>query len=279
MRSIWKGTISFGLVNVPITLYPATAREEMKFRLLRAGDLSPVNYRRVAETDGKVVSWDEIVKGYEYEKGKFVVLKDEDFRRVDLEATQTVDIIDFVPLADINPIYFHKPFHMEPGKGGGKAYALLRDALRRTGRVGVAKVVIRTRQYLAAVKPNGKGLILELMHFADELVEPRQPKVRVRSEPTKVELEMAEALIERMSSPWDPSRYLDDYRVALLNLIDRKVKAGGAEAPQPLARPRPVTNVINLVDVLRQSLEEPKSRPREKTKSPRRASPKGPRAA
>ena len=131
MRAIWKGSISFGLVNIPIALYPATKKEELRFRLLRKGDLSPVNYKRVAEKDGKEVPWDEIVKGYEYEKGKFIVLKDEDFQRVDLEATQTVDIQDFVEVDEIDPMFFYKPYYLEPQKGGDKAYVLLRDALKR----------------------------------------------------------------------------------------------------------------------------------------------------
>ncbi|MDP9253611.1 MAG: Ku protein, partial [Verrucomicrobiota bacterium] len=141
MRAIWKGSISFGLVNIPIALYPATRQEELKFRLLREKDLSPVNYKRVAEADGKEVPWDEIVKGYEYEKGKFVVLKDEDFQRVDLEATQTVDIQDFVELEEIDPMFFYKPYYLEPQKGGDKAYALLRNALAESEKVGIAKVV------------------------------------------------------------------------------------------------------------------------------------------
>ncbi len=152
-RAIWKGSISFGLVNIPIALYPATRREELKFRLLRKSDLSPVNYKRVAEKDGKEVPWDHIVKGYEYEKGKYVVLKDEDFERVDLEATQTVDIQDFVDVDEIDPMFFYKPYYLEPQKGGDKAYALLRDALKDSKKVGIAKVVIKTRQYLAGVKP------------------------------------------------------------------------------------------------------------------------------
>src|SRR5688572_25261274 len=170
MRAIWKGAISFGLVNIPIALYSATRSEELKFRLLRGTDLSPVNYKRVAEADGKEVPWDHIVKGYEYEKGKFVVLKDEDFQRVDVEATQNVDITRFVELKEVNPIFFHKPYYMEPQKGGDKAYVLLRDALDATGKIAIAKVVIKTRQHLAAVKPHEKGLMLELMHFANELI-------------------------------------------------------------------------------------------------------------
>src|SRR3982751_1697888 len=151
MRAIWKGSISFSLVNIPISLYPATKREELKFRLLRSSDLSPVNYKRVAEADGKEVPWEEIVKGYEYEKGKFVVLKDEDFKRADIEATQSVDILEFVPLEEIDPMFFDRPYYLEPQKRGEKAYALLRDALKESGKVGIAKVVIKTRQHLASV--------------------------------------------------------------------------------------------------------------------------------
>src|SRR5437868_6728220 len=159
MRAIWKGSISFSLVTIPIALYPATRKEELKFRLLRASDLSPVNYKRVAETDGKEVPWEQIVKGYEYEKGKFVVLKEKDFRRVDLEATQTVDIIDFVELDEIDPMFFDKPYYLEPQKGGQKPYALFREALKKSGKVGIAKVIIKTRQHLAAVKPCGDALV------------------------------------------------------------------------------------------------------------------------
>src|SRR5690242_181168 len=167
MRAIWKGSISFGLVNIPIALYPATRREELKFRLLRAADLSPVNYKRVAEADGKEVPWEEIVKGYEYEKGKFVVLKDDDFKRADIEATQSVDIMDFVELEEIDPIFFDKPYYLEPEKRGEKAYALLREALKQTGKVAIAQVVIKTRQHPAAVKPETNLLALDLIHFAE----------------------------------------------------------------------------------------------------------------
>ena len=153
MKAIWKGSISFGLVNIPIALYPATRTEELRFRLLRASDLSPVNYKRVAEADGKEVPWEQIVKGYEYEKGKFVVLKEEDFARVDIEATRTIDIMDFVPLEQVDPMFFSKPYYMAPEKGGDRAYVLLHDALRDSGKIGIAKVVITTREHLASVKP------------------------------------------------------------------------------------------------------------------------------
>jgi DNA end-binding protein Ku len=255
-RAIWKGSISFGLVNIPIALYPATRREELKFRLLRRTDLSPVNYKRVAEKDGKEVPWDQIVKGYEYEKGKYVVLRDEDFQRVDLEATQTVDIQDFVDVEEINPMFFYKPYYLEPQKGGDKAYALLRDALKDTNKVGVAKVVIKTRQYLAGVKPEDGALVLELMHFADELADPEKLHVPKKLEVGKREMTMARSLIDSMSAKWSPEKYKDDYREALMEVIEEKVEAGGKEIEEkPRKAPKP-TKVIDLVSVLQKSLEQ-----------------------
>lgn len=256
MRAIWKGAISFGLVNIPIALYPATRREELKFRLLRGKDLSPVNYKRVAEADGKEVPWDDIVKGYEYDKGKFVVLKDEDFARVDVEATQTVDITDFVKLEEVNPVFFHKPYYMEPEKGGDKAYVLLREALRETGKIAIAKVVIKTRQYLAAVKPQENGLMLELMHFADELIDVDEFKVPTSRDLGKKEREMAKALVASMSGKWDPDKYRDDYKDALEKLIEEKIEKGDEEiTAKPVRRPK-ATNVIDLVSVLQKSLAQ-----------------------
>ena len=251
-RAIWKGSISFGLVNIPIALYPATQREELKFRLLRKSDLSPVNYKRVAEKDGKEVSWDQIVKGYEYDKGKYVVLKNEDFQRVDVEATQTVDIQDFVK----HPVFFYKPYYLEPQKGGDKAYALLRDALKKSGKIGIAKVVIKTREYLASVKPENGALLLELMHFAEELADTNKLHVPKKVELGKREMDMATALIDSMSSKWNPEKYRDEYREALMGIIEEKVEAGGKEIEEkPKKAPKP-TKVIDLVSVLQKSLEQ-----------------------
>ena len=273
-RAIWKGSISFGLVNIPIALYPATRREELKFRLLRKSDLSPVNYKRVAEKDGKEVPWDEIVKGYEYEKGNYVVLKNEDFQRVDLEATQTVDIQDFVDQKEIDPMFFYKPYYLEPQKGGDKAYALLRDALKDTNKVGIAKVVTKTRQYLAGVKPEDGALVLELMHFADELADPEKLHVPKKTEVGKREINMAKSLIDSMSSKWNPEKYKDDYREALMEVIEERVEAGGKEIEEkPKKAPKP-TKVIDLVSVLQKSLEEtgakkkPAAKSRRKQKQP-----------
>jgi DNA end-binding protein Ku len=254
VRAIWKGSISFGLVNIPIALFPASRSEELKFRLLRKKDLSPVNYRRVAEADGREVPWDQIVKGYEYEKGRFVVINEEDFKRVDIEATQTVDILSFVELDEVNPIFFHRPYYMEPQKGGDKAYVLLRDALRETGKIGIAKVVIKTRQHLAAVKPQEQGLMLELMHFSDEIHDVRDFKLPAAAQVGKKEMTMAKSLIASMTEKWKPEDYADEYRHALEKLIEDKVEHGDKAAPKSAEHKRKPSNVIDLVKVLEESL-------------------------
>jgi DNA end-binding protein Ku len=253
-RAIWKGSISFGLVNIPVGLYPATQPgKEVKLRMLRGRDQSPIKYKRVAEADDKEVAWEDIVKGYEYDDGSFVVLTKEDFDKVNVASNQTVDIREFVDLSEIDPMFFDQPYFLAPEKGGDKAYALLREALEQTGKVGIAKVVIKTREHLAAVKPLEKALILELMHFPDELADPNElslPNVT----PAKKELAMAEQLIGSMSGKWKPEKWKDEYREALMNLIEEKAAAPGKEARAPKAAGRKPTNVVDLVSVLQESI-------------------------
>ena len=259
MRALWKGAISFGLVTIPVSLFPATRREELKFRQLRASDQSPVNYKRVAEADGKEVPWDQIVKGYEYEKGKFVIIKDEDFARVDVEATQTVDIMNFVSIEDVDPLLFYKPYFLEASKGGDKAYVLLRDALIDTGKIAIAKVVIRTRQHLAAVKPQKKGLMLELMHFPKELIDVSEFNEPAEKTIGKAEMQMAKQLIESMTTDWEPEQYTDEYHEALEKLIEEKVEHPDKKEAAP-AKKKKATNVIDLVAVLQESLQQSKGK-------------------
>jgi DNA end-binding protein Ku len=268
MRTLWKGAISFGLVTIPVSLYPATRREDLKFRMLRKSDLSPINYKRVAEADGKEVPWDQIVKGYEHEKDQYVILKDEDFARVDVEATQTVDLINFVALKDVDPLLFYKPYYLEVGKGGDKAYVLLRDSLAKSGKIAIAKVVIRARQHLAAVKPQGDGLILELMHFPEELIDVEEFKEPKESKVGAAEMRMAEQLIDSMSSPWKPQDYSDDYRDALEKIIEEKIEHGDEKAPTRRKR-KATSKIIDLAEVLKQSLKETKSaKPQAKRQKP-----------
>ena len=255
MKALWKGNIGFGLVTIPVSLFPATHREELKFHLLRRSDLSPISYKRVADSDGREVPWDQIVKGYQYEKDKFVILKEEDFARVDVEATQTVDIINFVKIEDVDPLLFYKPYYLEVRRGGDKAYALLRDSLAETGKIAIARVVIRSRQHLAAVKPQKNGLILELMHFPEQLLDASEFKAPAAKSIRKNELKMAKQLIESMSSKWEPRKFSDKYHRALEEMIEKKIESGGKLGPAPAKKKRP-TNVVDLMSVLKQSLRE-----------------------
>jgi DNA end-binding protein Ku len=250
-RSMWKGHISFGLVTIPVKLYSATSSEELSFRFLHKKDLAPISYERVCEKDGQEVPWDEVVKGYEYEKGKFVVLTDEDFKRADVEATRTIDIVDFVEADEVDMMYFDKPYYLEPDKGAAKPYALLREALSATNRIGIAKVVIRTRQHLAAVKPSEHALILNVMRFQDELVDVGQLDLPGDSGVDKRELEMARKLIENLTEPFDPSRYTDDYRQELLRVIHEKIE--GKEPERVKEEPSP--KVIDIMSALKASVE------------------------
>ena len=251
---MWNGSISFGLVTIPVALYPATQRDELTFKLLRKSDQSPVNYKRVAQADGKEVPWEDIVKGYEYEKGKFVILKDEDFKRVDLEAAaQTIDIMDFVEMDQINPMYFQKPYYLEPQKGGDKAYALLREALNTSSKIGIAKVVIRTREHLAGVKAQGNSIILEIMHFGEELVDADSLKFPKKDQARPREVEMAKKLIDGMTTKWEPDKYKDEYKTQLMAMIEEKVKHTNEKHDAPKAAKR-ATNVIDLMSVLKESL-------------------------
>lgn len=257
MAAIWKGTISFGLVSIPVSLTPAIRKDEIKFRLLRKKDLSPISFKRVAAVDDKEVPQEEIVKGFEYEKDHFVVMEDDDFQQPKAEGVHTVQLIDFVSASEIDPIYFDKPYYLAPEKGGARPYALLRDALIESETIGIAKVVIRSRQHLAGLKPNGKILVLELMHFKEEILEPEAVNVPGESQTPKKEIEMAKALIGAMTTEWNPDKYTDDYRSALLEVIERKVKEG-SKAGKRTKAPTPAVpgNVVDILDVLQKSLKQ-----------------------
>jgi DNA end-binding protein Ku len=254
MRAIWKGGITFGLVYIPVAVYPATREEKISFRQLRARDLSPIRYKKIAEADEKEVKADEIVKGFEYEKGHWVTLEEEDFEKVKIESTHSIEITDFVEQKQINPKFFYKPYFLEPQKGGEKTYSLLYKALLDTGKVGIAKVVIQRREYLAAVKPDGLFLMLELMHFAHEVLEPEMLKSASEKEVSAKELEMAKMLIQQMASDWEPERYKDQYTTALMEMIEQKARKK-LPAGKPVA-PRVAPNVVDLVSVLQESLQK-----------------------
>ena len=261
MRPVWKGSLTFGLVNVPVELVPAVrAEDRVSFRQLHKRDLTPIKYERVCPADGKTVPWSEIVKGYEVEKGKFVVIEDEDFKSIALESSKTIEILDFVRADEVDPRYFETPYYLLPsGKGAEKAYALLREAVRESGVIGVGKITMRANSHhLAGVKVLGDALVLEIMRFASELVDvesfafPDADLVRPQ------ELKMARQLVENLSEPFDASKYRDEYQDALRALI--KAKAKGRKLKATTMEPAEATKVVDLMARLEESLAQGKKR-------------------
>jgi DNA end-binding protein Ku len=262
-RPLWKGSIDFGLVNIPVSLYSAETSDRLDFDLLDKRDFSRVRYRRVNEKTGQEVPWEQTIKGYQYEKGEYVALTDEDFVRANVESTQSITITDFVDATEISSIYYDKPYYLEPIKNGRRAYALLREVLKKTGKVGIAKVVIRTREHLAAVMVEGPLLILNLLRFAHELRDASALDVpetgSKRAAVSERELIMAERLLESMIGEWNPAKYRDEYHDDLLKLVDQKVQSGQAKAVAPAeAAPRPQRQgkVIDIMHLLQQSVKQ-----------------------
>jgi DNA end-binding protein Ku len=257
-HAIWSGSINFGLVTIPVKLFTAVKTDELSFNLLHAKDEGRIKYERICSIDGKPVPWDEIVKGYEYEKGQYVILTDEDFTKVNPEATQSVDILEFVELDKISPMYFDKPYYLEPTKQGRHAYALLRETLEHSNRVAIARVVIRTKEYIAAVKPIDGALVLELMHWASEIVASDTLEIPAREKLPEKELKMARMLVDTMSvEEFEPQKFTNNYHDQLLAMIE--ARAAGKELPKVKKAPAR-SKVVNLMDVLAQSLEESKKR-------------------
>ncbi len=280
-RVLWKGAITFGLVHIPVELYPAEERKEFKFSMLDKRDFSPVGYKRYSKRSGKEVEWGNIVKGYEYEKDQYVVLSDEDFRRANVKASQTIDIQAFVPAGEIPPQYFEAPYYLVPTERGQKVYALLRETLRSTNRVAVAQVVIRTTQHLAAVVVVGKMLMLNTLRYADELrptkdlALPAEGLKAARVTPKEVEL--AKRLIDDMTEHWKPEEFKDTYHQDLMRRIHEKIKKGETKeitepGPGDDQAPRSA-QVIDLAALLKQSID--KSGSRHKGKEAGAATPKG----
>ena len=260
-RSLWTGTISFGLVSVPVRMFGATESKELRFHFLDKHDLQPIAYDKVRRDTGKHVDNDDIVRGFEVEKGRYVPLDDEDLDRLDVELTKTIDICDFVDLDEIDPIYFRKAYYLEPQDGSEKPYRLLTRALEETGKVAIAKIVIRNKQHLAALRPSNGTLVLETMYYADEV---RQPERVGGGRLAKPEVELAKSLVENLSAKFDPNKYDDTYRKELLQLL--RAKAKGKELPEPEQEPE--GEVVDLMAALRESVErtQKQSRPRKRAR-------------
>jgi DNA end-binding protein Ku len=267
-RALWKGSIAFGLVEIPVALVSAEKSEEdISFSMLDKRDFSPVGYKRVSKATGREVPWDEIIKGYEYEPDEYVVVTDADFRKANPEAARTVEILDFVDVSEIDPMFFEKPYYLQPLKKTSKGYALLRETLRRTGKAGIAKVVIRTRQRLGAVVARGQVLTLELLRYAHELRSPEEVPAPTDDLDeigvTEKEIKLAERVVEGMVDRWKPARYRDEYHDDLMAMIRRKIEAGQthvieSESEEPAARRS--GEVVDLMPLLQKSVEKARRR-------------------
>ena len=262
-RSIWSGTISFGLVSVPVRMFTATESKELKFHFLTKGDLQPVGYDKVRKDTGEHVDPDEIVRGFEIEKGRYVELTEEDYDRLDIELTHSIDICDFVDIDEIDPIYFRKAYYLLPQEGAEKPYRLLLRALEETGKVGIAKVVIRKKQHLACLRPWQGVILLETMYFADEVRQPESLDGKTSLRPAEVD--MAKSLVENLSDKFEPNKYDDTYRKELLDLLKEKAETGKISAPH---EEEEEAEVVDLMAALRESVERTK---RQRTTSRSRA--------
>jgi DNA end-binding protein Ku len=252
-RPIWNGSLTFGLVNIPVELHTAVRSHRPRFRLLHATDKSPVRFERICIRDGHPVAWEDLVKGYELSKGHFVVLTRDDFKAAAVEKTKSVDIIDFVDASEIDDRFFEQPYYLLPNRNGERPYALLREAMRESGRIGIAKFVLHDEQHLAAVEVIGDALVVTVMRFADELVDAHDfafPRIEVR----KQELALARTIIGHLAAKWDPAKYTDEYRENLLRIIRGKAR-GKAIEPRHRGAKRP-SNVVDLMERLRQSLDQ-----------------------
>jgi DNA end-binding protein Ku len=259
MRSIWKGSIGFGLVNIPISLYPAVKERPFDFHFLHKKDRGRIRNERVCEVCGQTVDYGDLVRGYEYEKGQYVVLTDKDLEKVGAQSSRHIEITDFVKQSEIDPVFFEKPYYLAPGRSGEKAYALFQEVLKQNQRIGIGRLVLHTREQLAAVRATDGALMLEILRFSDELrdVEALKLLPKKGQRATKRELHLAEQLISQLSTRFDPKKYIDTYHDALLSLIKRKLS--GETVRAPIKAPR-ATNVVDLMSKLKASLKQVKQR-------------------
>jgi DNA end-binding protein Ku len=281
-RPFWKGSLSFGLVEIPVTLRPALQNKDLSFTLLNRKDFAPVGYKRYDKNTGREVAWDDIVRGYEYEPDEYVVLSDEELRRANAKATQTIEIVEFVDGDEIDPLFFDTPYYVEPQKKASKSYILLRDALAKSGKVGIARVVLRTRQHLAALLVRNKALVLNLLRYAHEIRPVEQIEVpAARGSGGGVsprEVQMAEQLIDGMTEKWDPARFRDEYRDDVMALVKKKIRSNQThtivEPDESEEASAPRRDVVDLMPLLKESLEK-----RRGEKGPARAKPSAARRA
>ncbi len=260
-RALWKGAISFGLIHIPVDLYSAESSQHLNLDMLDKRDFAPIGYKRVNKTTGKEVEWKDIVKGYEFEDNQYVVLSEQDIKRANPEATQTIDILAFIDAEEISPIYFEQPYYLTPAKGGDKVYALLRETLKESGKIAIAQVVIRVKQHLAALMPIGDMIVLNLLRYAEDMHSVDQYKVpgsqKGKTSVSPKEVQMALSLVEGMTEKWNPKLYKDNYRNDLLKLIEKRIKSKQTKVLDESTPPEAESssNIIDIMALLKQSIE------------------------
>ncbi len=265
MRPVWKGAISFGLVNIPVDLVSAEQRNDLKFNLIDSRDQNRIRYERVNEETGEEVPWNQIVKAYEFSKDNYVIVTDEDFEQADVKASKTIDIETFINRDELELKFLEKPYYIQPKKGGEKAYILLRDALLKTDKIAIARVVIRTKSYLGAIYTAEDMLILNLIRFQQELRSTEDVKIPQNIKVTAKEMDLAVKLIEDMSEAWQPDAYKDEYRLALMERIKAKAKGQGIE--EEPEEEEEASNVVDIMDLLKKSVDGNKKKPAAKSKA------------
>ncbi len=261
IRALWKGAISFGLIHIPVNLFSAENAHELDLDMLDKRDFAPIGFKRYNKTTGKDVKWEDIVKGYQYEDGQYVVLTPEDLKRANPEATQTIDILAFIDAEEVSPIYFEQPYYLTPGKGGDKVYALLRETLNKSGKIAIAQVIIRVKQHLAALMPMGDMIVLNLLRYEDEIKSMQDyelpKKGSAKTAVSDKEIKMAMSLVDGMTETWDPSAYKDSYRDDLLAMVKKKVASKQVHEinTEEVPAPSEGSNVVDIMALLKQSLE------------------------
>jgi DNA end-binding protein Ku len=275
-RAMWKGAISFGLVTIPVSVYPATEEKTLRFNQLHDEDGGRVRMKRVCSIDGEEVGYEHIVKGYEYEKDRYVILTDEDFEAIPVESSRAIDIQQFVELEEIDPMQYKKSYYLVPEETGAKAYALLREALNRSGKVGIAKVSFRDKEHLAALRFRDEAFVLETMYWPDEIREADFGGVDVSAKIRPNELEMAQTLIDNLTADWDPAEFKDEYREAMLRIVEAKINGEEIE----IVEAEPTAKVVDLMEALKASVaaakKEPKAQPEPKKKPTKKTAAKKP---
>jgi len=260
MHTVWKGAISFGLVHVPVKMFAATEDKDVRLRFIHKACGTPISYTRTCSHCERETPWEEIARGYEYEKGKFVLFEDEELEAIRPENTRAIRILDFVDLKEIDPIYFQKAYYLSPDQAGAGAYSLLLEAMRQTGKIGIAQIAIRSKSSLAAIRPLENCICMETMHYPDEIRDLQQvPNLPAQTQVNERELSMAMMLIEQLSTKFEPEKYTDDYRAALMDAIQRKMTGQGADVVTTPAAER--AHVIDLMAALQASLEALKAPP------------------